>query len=40
MLYFMGLKNILMILNPVLPEQAHFSLAMSAFVCTWVNFVG
>lgn len=40
MLYFMGLKNILMILNPLLPEHAHYSLSMSAFVCTWVNSVG
>lgn len=40
MLYFMGLKNILTILNPVLPEHAHFnSLSVSAFVCTGADVV-
>lgn len=38
--HFMELKTILMKLNPVLPEHAHFnSLSVSAFVCAWADLV-
>lgn len=40
MLYFMGLKNILTILNPV-SQSVHILTVsyMSAFVCTWADLV-